>query len=108
MKKLTCRIFGWTFVFLAVLVLPSIAQTGPSDTDQEMKGKPEFKSEWMDATYMFTTAVRRDRFDKSPTKYAPQFGGYCAFAMTKGEMIGVDATVCIIGRHGPQSSSFNH
>jgi len=50
-------------------------------------------SEWMGATYMFTTAVRRDRFDKSPTKYAPQYGGHCAMGMTKGEMVAVDATV---------------
>ena len=48
-----------------------------------VKGKKEFKSKWMDAEWMFTTAVRRDLFDKSPTKYAPQYGGYCAFGMTK-------------------------
>ncbi len=63
------------------------------EENKAMKGKPEFKSEWMGATYMFTTAVRRDLFDKSPTKYAPQYGGYCAFGMSKGQMIGVDATV---------------
>jgi len=58
-----------------------------------MKGKAEFKSEWMGATWMFTTAVRKNLFDKSPTKYAPQYGGYCAFGMTKGTKMGVDAAV---------------
>lgn len=58
-----------------------------------MKGKKEFKSKWMDAEWMFTTAVRRDLFDKSPTKYAPQYGGYCAFGMTKGQMVAADETV---------------
>ena len=58
-----------------------------------VKGNKEFKHKWMGAEWSFTSAVRRSLFAQSPTKYAPQYGGYCAFGMTKGQMVGVDATV---------------
>lgn len=48
------------------------------------EGKPEFAFDWNGAKWHFSTAENRDLFAKSPEKYAPQFGGYCAWAVSSG------------------------
>jgi YHS domain-containing protein len=47
-------------------------------------GKPEHRFEWMGATFLFANAEHRDQFAAEPAKYAPQFGGYCAWAVARG------------------------
>jgi YHS domain-containing protein len=44
-------------------------------------GSPEFSYEWNGATWLFTSAEHRDAFAADPERYAPQFGGYCAYAV---------------------------
>lgn len=39
---------------------------------------------WHGATYRFSTVENRDAFRADPQRYAPQFGGYCAFAVSRG------------------------
>ena len=39
---------------------------------------------WKGATWQFASADNMARFEANPEAYAPQFGGYCAFAMSKG------------------------
>lgn len=52
-------------------------------TEQKpMKGSAAFTHEWMGATWQFSSAANRDRFAADPAKYAPQFGGYCAWAVS--------------------------
>lgn len=38
------------------------------------------------ATYRFASSANRDAFLKSPEKYAPQYGGFCAYAAAKGAL----------------------
>ncbi len=57
-----------------------------------IEGKKEFEHTWMDATWRFSTAENRDLFAQSPEKYAPQFGGYCAFGVTGGYLAPIDPT----------------
>ena len=38
----------------------------------------------MGAKWRFTFAEHRDLFQREPAKYAPQYGGYCAWAVSKG------------------------
>lgn len=45
------------------------------------KGQPQFSHVWNDAAFLFSSAENRDLFAKSPEEYAPQFGGYCAWAV---------------------------
>jgi YHS domain-containing protein len=49
-----------------------------------VKGLPEFHAEYQGSTFYFSTATNRDRFTMQPDKFAPQYGGYCAFGMAKG------------------------
>jgi hypothetical protein len=54
------------------------------------KGSPQFTHEWMDAKWRFASAERLERFQADPAKYAPQFGGYCAWAVSNNYTAGVD------------------
>ena len=49
-----------------------------------VQGKAEFTASHEGATYRFASAASRDAFLASPAKYAPQYGGYCAFGMASG------------------------
>lgn len=55
-----------------------------------VKGKPEFTSEFHGAKYRFHSAKAKDAFDQDPAKYEPQFGGYCAFGVSKGRLVEID------------------
>ena len=47
-------------------------------------GSPEFIHEWMGATWRFSTEENRAAFASDPEAYAPQYGGYCAYAVSEG------------------------
>jgi YHS domain-containing protein len=49
-----------------------------------VKGNPEIKSSYQGATYLFASAEDKADFDNDPAKYAPQYGGFCAYAITLG------------------------
>jgi len=49
-----------------------------------VEGKSEFETEWKGATWRFASASNRDLFVSAPDKYAPQYGGYCAYAVAQG------------------------
>jgi YHS domain-containing protein len=54
-------------------------------TEQKpVRGKPEFTAQHEGATYRFANAANRDAFAAAPGKYAPQYGGYCAFGAASG------------------------
>ncbi len=55
-----------------------------------VKGVEAFSAKHLGATYYFATAEHRDRFTMEPTKYAPQFGGYCGYAASRGYLASVD------------------
>jgi hypothetical protein len=45
------------------------------------------------ATFRFATPENRAAFIANPARYAPQFGGYCAWAMSQGRLAGPDPTI---------------
>ena len=53
-------------------------------------GKREFSYEWKGATWRFASQEHRDLFAADPAKYAPQYGGYCAYAVSQGATAGID------------------
>jgi YHS domain-containing protein len=55
-----------------------------------MVGSPKFEYSWSDATWRFSSKANRDRFKQDPKRYAPQFGGYCAWAISRGYTADVD------------------
>ena len=53
-------------------------------------GSPFITSTYKGATYLFASREDKAEFDKSPAKFEPQYGGYCAYSMSKGERHGID------------------
>ncbi len=49
-----------------------------------IKGKPEIKSSYLGATYLFASAANKAEFDKEPARYAPQYGGFCSYGVSLG------------------------
>ncbi|MBF9034463.1 YHS domain-containing protein [Rhodobacterales bacterium HKCCE2091] len=49
-------------------------------------GSAEFAADWMGAPWHFASAANRDTFLADPEAYAPAFGGYCAFAASRGAL----------------------
>jgi YHS domain-containing protein len=55
-----------------------------------VKGSEEHTFEWNGATWRFASAEHRDLFAADPERYAPQYGGYCAWAVSQGKTAPVD------------------
>jgi hypothetical protein len=53
-------------------------------------GSARFQHSWKDATWRFASKANRDRFSRDPERFAPQFGGYCAWAISRGYTADVD------------------
>jgi YHS domain-containing protein len=49
-----------------------------------IEGRGEFEAEWRGARWRFATADNREAFLREPDKYAPQYGGYCSWAVGHG------------------------
>ncbi|WP_299817268.1 YHS domain-containing (seleno)protein [uncultured Roseibium sp.] len=47
-------------------------------------GSDAFTADYDDVTWKFASAANRDAFVADPAKYAPQFGGFCAFGAAMG------------------------
>ncbi len=47
------------------------------------QGTAQFAFPWHGMTWHFVSKENRDLFAASPEKYAPQYDGYCAWAMTE-------------------------
>jgi YHS domain-containing protein len=55
-----------------------------------VKGQDAYTLEWKDATWKFASQANLDLFKSNPDKYAPQYGGYCAYGVAKNDLVKVD------------------
>ncbi|MBD8890073.1 YHS domain-containing (seleno)protein [Roseibium litorale] len=49
-----------------------------------VQGSGQFTADYQGVTWKFASAANRDLFQANPAKYAPQYGGFCAFGASKG------------------------
>jgi YHS domain-containing protein len=49
-----------------------------------VKGKNEFTYDWKGGTWYFSNQENLTAFKANPEKFAPQFGGYCAYGVADG------------------------
>ena len=54
------------------------------------KGNPAYQFQWKGAMWRFSSAARRDAFAKEPARYAPQYGGFCAYGVSEGHTAPID------------------
>ena len=55
-----------------------------------VEGSEAFSHEWLGATWHFASAEHRDLLAGKPAAYAPQYGGYCAQAVSEGRTAKID------------------
>lgn len=57
-----------------------------------VKGDEKHSYEWKKAVWLFVSEANLELFKKDPEKYAPIYGGYCAFGVSEGGLHGIDPT----------------
>ena len=55
-----------------------------------VKGNSDFEYEWSGAKWRFASARNLEMFKGNPEKYAPQYGGFCAYGVANGYLVKVD------------------
>jgi len=61
-----------------------------------VEGNGDFTAKWKGADWRFATAANRDLFIAMPEKYAPKYGGYCAYAVAQNSTAKIDPTAWAI------------
>ena len=96
-----------TLIFLTILSSAALAQKAPVFSDRDgairgydpvayftqgkpVKGSREYTHQWNGATWRFASAQNRERFAAAPAKYAPQYGGYCAYGVASGYAVKIE------------------
>lgn len=57
---------------------------------QPTKGSAKYKADYKGSTFHFASQANRDAFVADPAKYAPQYGGYCAYGTAGGYKAAID------------------
>jgi YHS domain-containing protein len=59
-----------------------------------VEGSKQHTSEHRGSEFRFASAANKASFDASPSRYAPQYGGYCARAVSQGYTAKADPWFC--------------
>ncbi|MBF8150599.1 hypothetical protein ITJ86_11870 [Winogradskyella sp. F6397] len=51
------------------------------------KGNSSYTSAYNDAKYRFASLEHKEKFEKSSESYTPEYGGFCAIAMSEGKQL---------------------
>lgn len=60
--------------------------------NRPMKGIAQFQSSYEGVHYYFASADHLALFVANPSKFTPQFGGFCAYGVSKGSIVEIDPT----------------
>ena len=52
--------------------------------DTAVEGNGAYEFAWNGAKWLFANAENLEKFKQNPESYAPQYGGYCSYAVSKG------------------------
>lgn len=58
--------------------------------NKAVEGKKKFTYEYKDADWRFASQANMDLFKADPQKYMPEYGAYCAWALSGDDLAGVD------------------
>ena len=61
--------------------------------NQAIEGSETYSYHWLGATWYFASARNRDLFKGDPSRYAPQYGAFCGYAVSIGKLRPVDPTI---------------
>ncbi|NIP92522.1 MAG: YHS domain protein, partial [Akkermansiaceae bacterium] len=60
------------------------------DEGKPVEGSKQYEYEWMGARWRFRNSESLARFKAKPERFAPQYGGYCAWAVSQGYTASTD------------------
>jgi YHS domain-containing protein len=63
---------------------------------QAVKGNPAIQTRFGGAIYYFVSVADKVAFSKSPSRYVPQYGAFCAYHLSKGELKDNDPAAFVI------------
>lgn len=104
-QGLAMRFLAILLLGLALLAPPAFAQTVNVENGVAVRGadvvayfasgrpasgRAEFAHDWNGARWLFSSAANRDAFAAEPARYAPQYGGFCAWAVSQGYRAPID------------------
>jgi YHS domain-containing protein len=106
-KQITMKPIISSLFFMLLFTLPAFAQKGEVFTNAQgalrgydpvayfkegkpVEGKKEFTHTWNGAEWHFSSLQNKEDFVASPEKFAPQYGGYCAYGLSKGYKASTD------------------
>jgi YHS domain-containing protein len=72
------------------VILDGYDAVGFYTDNKPVKGDAKFQYKYNDAVYYFATQEHLDLFKANPEKYLPQFGGWCAYAVSLGRIAPID------------------
>ena len=80
--------------------------------NKDAMGSAQFRTNYQGVTFQFTSGEHKALFDKDPTRYLPEFGGYCANGIVYGIPWGgdgdtwkmIDGKLYIFGGHGSKDA----
>lgn len=52
--------------------------------DKAVEGNQTYSYAWNGAKWLFSSSENMQKFKQNPEAYAPQYGGYCSYAVSKG------------------------
>ncbi len=86
LKKVSPVSWGWwgTTSTTSGVALEGHDPVAYFDNGAAKEGDAGISYEYRDATWHFASEENKNRFVENPGMYAPQFGGFCAFAVSKG------------------------
>ena len=58
--------------------------------NEPKEGKNDFTTEYNGVKFRFFSKENLNKFNNSPKKYIPQYGGYCAYALSYGDKVKID------------------
>lgn len=59
-------------------------------SEQPTLGNAQLTSTYEGATYYFVSEANKSKFDTAPEQYIPQYGGFCAVAISEGKTFPID------------------
>jgi YHS domain-containing protein len=68
------------------VIMKGYDAVGYFEQGKPIKGNSALESTFGGAKYLFASASDKAEFDKDPAKYAPQYGGFCAYGVLKGAL----------------------
>jgi YHS domain-containing protein len=65
---------------------------------QAVKGNPAIQTRFGGAIYYFVSVADKVAFSKNPSRYVPQYGAFCAYHLSKGELRDSDPAAFVINK----------